>query len=102
LAWRKRNITRKIRIQVNRESSKEFAADGMRKGPGCKNGIRRWDVMESPQLTTGRKAATSIGGRNERAATTGRFRKMYRDLVEDFRTRFHEANSQDVQWIAAN
>jgi hypothetical protein len=38
VAMRKSNIARKIRIQVNSESSKEFAADGMRKGPGCENG----------------------------------------------------------------
>jgi hypothetical protein len=35
---RNRNIARKIQIQVNSESSKEFAADGMRKDPGCENG----------------------------------------------------------------
>jgi hypothetical protein len=66
VAWRKRNITRKIRIQENSESSKDFAADGMRKGPGCENAIRRWDVKEPPYLTTGRKTATSIRGWNKR------------------------------------
>jgi hypothetical protein len=47
----KKEQHQKIRIQVNSELSKEFAADGMRKGPGCKNGIRHWDVTEPPQLT---------------------------------------------------
>jgi hypothetical protein len=40
VAWRKRNITRRIRIQVKSKSSNDFAANGMRKGPRCKNGIR--------------------------------------------------------------
>jgi hypothetical protein len=50
VAWQKRNITRKILIQVNSESSKEFVANEMRKGPGCENGIRCQDVTEPPQL----------------------------------------------------
>jgi hypothetical protein len=66
VAWQKKNITRKIRIQVNSESSKDFAVDEMRKGPGCENGIRRWDVNELPHLMTGRKTATTIGGQNKR------------------------------------
>jgi hypothetical protein len=61
----KKNITRKIRIQVNSESLKEFAGDEMRKGPRCENGIGRRDVTEPPLLTTGRKTATSIGGRKK-------------------------------------
>jgi hypothetical protein len=38
----------------------------MRKGPGSENGIRRQDVTETPQLMTGRKTATSIGGQKKR------------------------------------
>jgi oligoendopeptidase F len=34
VAWQKRSITGKIRIQVNSELSKEFAADRMRNSPG--------------------------------------------------------------------
>jgi hypothetical protein len=48
VAWQKGNSTRKIWIQVNSESSKEFAGDGMKKGQGCKYGIKRRDVMEPP------------------------------------------------------
>jgi hypothetical protein len=38
----------------------------MRKGSGCKNGIRHQDVKKPPHLTTGRKTATSIREWNKR------------------------------------
>jgi hypothetical protein len=59
-------ITRKIQIQVISESSMDFAANGLRKGPRCQNGTRCRDVMKPPHLTTGRKTATSTGGQNKR------------------------------------
>jgi hypothetical protein len=50
VAWRKRILTRNIRIQESRVSSKDFKVNGMRKGPECKNGIRRRDVKKLPHL----------------------------------------------------
>jgi hypothetical protein len=66
VAQHKRNVFRKIRTEENCESSKEFVADGVRKGPGCENGIRRWDVKEPPHMRTWRKTASSIEGMNRR------------------------------------
>jgi hypothetical protein len=66
VAWWKRNRSKKIWIQLNSESSKDFAAGGMRKGPECQNSIWRRDIKEPPHLTTGRKTASSIGGRKKR------------------------------------
>jgi hypothetical protein len=66
VVWRKRNFTRNIRIQESRESSKDFAADGMRKGPKCKNGIRRRDIKEPPRLRMEGKTASSSGGWHKR------------------------------------
>jgi hypothetical protein len=39
VAWRKRNLARKIRIQGSLESLKEFATTRMMKGQGCSNDI---------------------------------------------------------------
>jgi hypothetical protein len=66
VAWQKRNLTRNIQIQEIRESSKDFAADGMRKGSGCKNDIWRQDIKEPPHLRIQRKTASSSGGRHKR------------------------------------
>jgi hypothetical protein len=80
--------------------SKEFAADGMRKGPGCENGIRCQDVTEPPQLTTGRKTATSIGGQNRREQSrlegTGECNEMY---WKTFWLVDHEASCMDFQRV---
>jgi hypothetical protein len=50
MAWRKRKLTRNIRIQERRESSKDFEVNGIREGPGYKNGIRCRDVKDVPDL----------------------------------------------------
>jgi hypothetical protein len=50
VAWQKRKLTRNIQIQESSESSKDFAVNGVRKGPECKNGIRRRDVKKLPHL----------------------------------------------------
>jgi hypothetical protein len=50
VAWRKRKLTRNIQLQENHESSKDVAVNKMRKGSGCKNGIRRRDVKKLPHL----------------------------------------------------
>jgi hypothetical protein len=55
VAWRKRIFTRNIRTQEGRESLKDFVANGMRKGPGCKNGVRHRNIKEPPHLRTERK-----------------------------------------------
>jgi hypothetical protein len=39
VAWCKRNLFGEIRTEENCEPLKDFAAAGMRKGSGCKNGI---------------------------------------------------------------
>jgi hypothetical protein len=50
VAWRKRKLTRNIQIQESRESLKDFVVNGMRQGPGCKNGIRCRDIKKLPHL----------------------------------------------------
>jgi hypothetical protein len=80
VAWQKRNHTRNIRIQESRESSKDFAADGMRMGPGCKNGIRRRDIKEPPYLRIERKTACSSGGQNKREQQQLKDMSIYNDI----------------------
>jgi hypothetical protein len=60
--WRKRILTRNIQIQESRKSSKDFAVNGMRKGPGCKNGIRRRGVKVLPHMRKERKTTNGIKG----------------------------------------
>jgi hypothetical protein len=79
VAWRKRNLNRNIRIHKSRESSKDFAADGMRKGPGCKNGIRRRDIKE-PHLRIDRKTASSSGGQHKREQRRLKGMSKYNDI----------------------
>jgi hypothetical protein len=50
LAWRKRKLLRKSGTQDNCGPPKDFAATGMRKGSGCKNGISCQHVKEPPHL----------------------------------------------------
>jgi hypothetical protein len=66
VAWRKGNLTRNIRIQESCESSKDFAADRMRKVLGRENGLRHRDIKESPHLRIERKTASSSGGQHKR------------------------------------
>jgi hypothetical protein len=44
VAWRIRKLTRNIQIQESRESSKDFAAAGIRKSPEGNDGIWHRDV----------------------------------------------------------
>jgi hypothetical protein len=62
VAWRKRNPTRNIQIQESCESWEDFTVNGMRKGPGYKNGIRRRDVKVLPHMKKERKTTNSIKG----------------------------------------
>jgi hypothetical protein len=80
MAWRKRKLTRNIRIQESRESSKDFSVNGMRKGPGCKNCIRRRNIKEPPHLRTERKIASSIGGEHKREQRRLKGMSKYKDI----------------------
>jgi hypothetical protein len=62
VARRKRKLTRNIQIQESRKSSKDFAVNGMRKGSGCENGIRRRDVKVLPPMRKERKSTNGIKG----------------------------------------
>jgi hypothetical protein len=62
VAWRKRNLTRNIRIQESHESPKEFAAPGMRKNPEGNDDIRHRDVKELPHLRKERTTNGTEGG----------------------------------------
>jgi hypothetical protein len=80
MAWRQRKLNRNIRKQESRESSKDFAVNGMRQGPGCKNGIWGRNIKEPPHLRTERKIVRSSGGQHKREKRTLKGMSRYNDI----------------------
>jgi hypothetical protein len=84
VAWRKRKLTRNIQLRENHESSKDVAVNGMRKGPGYKNGTRRRDVKKLPNLKKERTTNGFKGWSTGQRSYVGKGRTLRMNLYETF------------------
>jgi hypothetical protein len=82
--WRKRKFTRNIQIQESHESSKDLAADGMRKGTGYKNGIQHRDVKKLSHMKKERTTKGIKGWSTGQRSYLGKGGKLRMNLYEIF------------------
>jgi hypothetical protein len=85
VAWRKRKFTSYIQIQESHESSKDLAADGMRRGPGCKNGIQHRYVKKLSHMKKERTTNGIKGWSTGQRSYLGKGGTLRMNLYEIFR-----------------
>jgi hypothetical protein len=120
VAWRKRNLTRNIRIQESRESSKEIAAAEARMDHHAKVAHRKRNVVgkirtrnsavqgtSKSRTLRRREWATKQGNNRTRKRDPKELRwestgNVIQDIQKDHWTRVRGASWQIYSWVAKN